>query len=69
MEYDSFNKLSQVISVAFQIEDNSGNILVDLNGQDIIMKKGASKIDSLNSSKTYINKIINRKNYDNRIII
>ena len=73
IEYDSFNKLSQAITVTAQIENNSGNILVDLNGQTNIMKDGVRKIGTMNedldNSKTYINKMISRQNYDNKIII
>lgn len=73
VEYDSFNKLSQAITVTAQIENNSGNILVDLNGQSNLMKNQVRKLGTMNedldSSKTYINKMIKRQNNDNKIII
>ena len=73
VEYDSFNKINYAIRVTTQIENMSGNILVDLNGQNKVMKNGVSKIgelnDELDTSKNYLNIMINKENSDKKIIL
>ena len=73
IEYDSFNKMNHAIRVSSQIENISGNILVNLNGQSNIMKNGVKKVGELNNeidvSKSYLSQMINKQNSDKKIII
>ena len=73
IENVSFNKMNHVIGISTQIENISGNILVDLNGQSNTMKNGIQKVGDMNevldSSKNYINKMIDRENYDKKVIL
>jgi len=73
IEYDSFNKMSQAIRVTTQIENMSGNILVNLDGQSNIMKNGVKKVGEINEeldmSKIYLTKMINKENSDKKIIL
>ena len=73
IENVSFNKMNHAIRVSTQIENISGNILVDLSGQSNIMKNGIRKVGDMNevldSSKNYINKMIDRENYDKKVIL
>ena len=72
VEYDSFNKINYAIRVTTQIENMAGNILVDLNGQNNVMKNGIHKVGELNeeldTSKDYLNKMINKEKKDKKII-
>lgn len=73
IEYDSFNKMNYAIRVTTQIENMSGNILVNLNGQSNTMKKGVKKVgeinEELNETKIYLTKMINKQNSDKKIIL
>ena len=73
IEYDSFNKMSHAIRVTTQIENMSGNILVNLDGQTNIMKNGVKKVGNINeelvASKNYLTKMINKENSDKKIIL
>ena len=73
IEYDSFNKMNHAIRVSSQIENISGNILVNLNGQSNVMKNGVKKVGELNNeidvSKSYLSQMINKQNSDKKIII
>ena len=73
IEYDSFNKMSHAIRVTTQIENMSGNILVNLDGQTNIMKNGVKKVGEINEeldvSKNYLTKMINKENSDKKIIL
>ena len=73
IEYDSFNKMNHAIRAMTQIENMSGNILVNLNGQSNIMKNEVKKIGEINNdlglSKSYLSQMIDRQNYDTKIII
>ena len=73
IEYDSFNKMNHAIRVSSQIENISGNILVNLNGQSNLMKNGVKKVGELNNeidvSKSYLSQMINKQNSDKKIII
>lgn len=73
IEYDSFNKMNQAIRATTQIEDMSGNILVNLNGQSNLMKNNVKKIeeinDDLNVSKSYLSQMISSQNSDKKIIV
>ena len=72
-EYDSYIGLNQAIRVSTEIENISGNILTDLNSQSNIMKNNVKKVGELNNdidtSKRYLNKMINKENFDKKIII
>ena len=73
IEYDSFNKMNHAIRVTTQIENMSGNILVNLDGQTNIMKNGVKKVGNINeelvASKNYLTKMINKENSDKKIIL
>ena len=73
IEYNSFNKMNNAIRAATEIENMSGNILVDLNGQTNVMKNSVKKVGELNEeldvSKNYLNKMINKTNSDKKIIV
>ena len=71
--YDSFNKMNQAIRVTTEIENMAGNILVDLSGHSDVMKNGVKKVEEMNEnldvSKSYLSEMINKQNYDKKIII
>ena len=71
--YDSFNKMNQAIRVTTEIENMAGNILVDLSGHTDVMKNGVKKVEEMNEnldvSKSYLSEMINKQNYDKKIII
>ena len=71
--YNSFNKVNYAIRVTTEIENMSGNILNDLNGQSNTMKNEAKRIgemnDDLDASKGYLSQMINKENSDKKIII
>ena len=73
IEYETFNKMSHAIRVTTQIENMSGNILVNLDGQSNLMKNGIKKVGTINEeldvSKTYLTKMINKENSDKKIIL
>ena len=73
IEYETFNKMSHAIRVTTQIENMSGNILVNLDGQSNMMKNGIKKVGTINEeldvSKTYLTKMINKENSDKKIIL
>ena len=73
IEYDSFNKMNQAIRATTQIEDMSGNILVNLNGQSNLMKNDVKKIEDINNhlnvSKSYLSQMITSQNSDKKIIV
>ena len=73
IEYDSFNKMNHAIRVSSQIENISGNILVNLNEQSNVMKNGVKKVGELNNeidvSKSFLSQMINKQNSDKKIII
>lgn len=73
VEYDSFNKMNHAIRVSTEIENMCGNILVDLNGQTNIMKNSVKKVGELNTdldtSKGYLNKMIDKEKNDKKIIV
>lgn len=73
IEYDSFNKMNHAIRVSTEIENISGNILVDLNGQTNVMKNSVKKVGELNSdldtSKNYLTKMIDKEKNDKKIIV
>ena len=72
IEYNSFNKMNHAIRVSTEIENISGNILVDLNGQTNVMKNSVKKVGELNSdletSKSYLTKMIDKEKNDKKII-
>ena len=73
IENDSFNKMNHAIRVSTQIENISGNILIDLTGQTNVMKNSLGKIGNMNgeleSSKSYLIKMIDKEKYDKKVII
>ena len=73
MEYNSFSKVNHAIRVSTEIENIAGNILVDLNGQTNVMKNSVKKVGELNTdldtSKSYLNKMIDKEKNDKRIIV
>lgn len=73
IENDSFNKMNHAIRVSTEMENISGNILVDLSGQSTVMKNCVGKIGNMNgeieSSKNYLNKMIDKESYDKKVII
>ena len=73
IENDSFNKMNHAIRVSTQIENISGNILIDLTGQTNVMKNSLGKIGNMNgeleSSKSYLIKMLDKEKYDKKVII
>ena len=71
--YDTFSKMNQAIRTSYEIENISGNVLLNLNEQSNTMKNDIQKIGNLNgdleSSKDYLNSMINKENYDRKIIL
>ena len=73
IKYESFNKMNNAIRVSTEIENICGNIIVDLNNQTNSMKNSAKKVGELNneldSSKNYLNKMIDKEKSDKKIIV
>ena len=73
IEYESFNKMNHAIRFTTQIENMSGNILVNLDRQSNIMKNGVKKVGEINGeldvSKNYLTRMINKENSDKKIIL